>query len=71
MHDHALSVGEELVIQGHIRLIVLKVEEDEVFLGIVAEPNSVEDPMSRQFRLRLVAVPASSSNENGCSDGLS
>jgi hypothetical protein len=39
MQDHALRVGEELVIQGHIRLTVLAVEEDKVVFGIIDEPN--------------------------------
>jgi hypothetical protein len=32
-------VGEELVIEGRVRLTMLAVDEDEVFLGITAEPN--------------------------------
>jgi sRNA-binding carbon storage regulator CsrA len=38
MQDHTLQVGEELVIQGHIRLTILAVDQDEVLLGITAIP---------------------------------
>jgi hypothetical protein len=34
MQDHALRVGEELVIQGQARLTILAVEDNEVVLGI-------------------------------------
>ena len=39
MQNHALQVGEELVIPGHIRLTILAVEEDKIVLGITAEPS--------------------------------
>jgi hypothetical protein len=58
MRDHALRVGDELVIQGHIRLTVLAVEEGEVFLGITAEPDGAPGPVARPGRLRLAAVRA-------------
>jgi hypothetical protein len=41
MQDHALRVGEELVLRGHIRLTVLAVRGDEAVLGITA-PEPVE-----------------------------
>jgi hypothetical protein len=59
MHDHTLSVGEELVIQGHVRLTILAVDDDEVLLGITAEPNGVQGPVIRQWRMRMMAVPES------------
>ena len=39
MQDHALRVGEELIIQGRVRLTILAIEEDKVTLGITDEPN--------------------------------
>jgi hypothetical protein len=57
MQDHTLRVGEELVIQGHVRLTILGVDEDEVFLGITGEPSGVQDPVIRQLTLRMMAVP--------------
>ena len=45
MQEHALGVGEELVIEGGIRLTVLAVEAGEVLLAIsVPEPGDVEGP---------------------------
>jgi hypothetical protein len=45
MQEHALGVGEELVIEGGIRLTLLAVEADEVLLGITApEPSDVAGP---------------------------
>ena len=64
MQDHALRVGEELVIQSHIRLTVLAVEEDEVVLGITAEPNGVRGPVAGQWRPRLTVVPVPLPNDN-------
>jgi hypothetical protein len=64
MQDHALQVGEELVIQGHIRLTILSVEEDEVLLGINAEPNGMQGLSARPQRLRLMAVPAPLTNDD-------
>jgi hypothetical protein len=59
MQDHTLRVGEELVIQGHVRLTILAVDQDEVLLGITAEPNGVQNQVIRQWRIRLMAVQAS------------
>jgi hypothetical protein len=70
MQDHSLQVGEELVIQGHIRLTILAVEEDEVFLGIIAEPNGMPGLVARPQRLRLMAVPVPLTNDNSCWDAL-
>jgi hypothetical protein len=64
MQDHALRVGEELVIPGHVRLTILAVEEDEVVLGITAEPDGVPDPVARPWRPRLAAVPVPWPNDN-------
>ena len=47
MQDHALGVGDELVIQGHIRLTILAVEGDEVVLALTDEPNGVPGPLAR------------------------
>jgi hypothetical protein len=44
MQDHTLSVGEELVIEGHICLTILGVEQGKVIFGITAEPNAVRPP---------------------------
>ena len=51
MQDHSLRVGDALVIQDHIRLTILAVEEDEVSLGITAEPKSVPGPILANDRL--------------------
>ena len=64
MQDYSLRVGEELVIQDHIRLTILAVEEDEVSLGITAEPNSVPGPVARPCQLRPMAVPAPLPSDN-------
>ena len=64
MQDHSLRVGDELVIQDHICLTILAVEEDEVILGITAEPNGVPGPMARPWRLRPMAVPAPLPSDN-------
>ena len=45
MQEHVLKVGEELVIEGDIRLTLLAVEADEVLLGITApEPGDGAGP---------------------------
>ena len=45
MQEHALGVGEELVIEGGIRLTLLAVEADEVLLAITApEPSDGAGP---------------------------
>lgn len=64
MQDHALQVGEELVIQGHVRLTILAVDGDEIILGITAEPNDVQGLVIRQLRRKLMAVPVPLSDDN-------
>jgi hypothetical protein len=64
MQDHVLHVGEELVIQGHVRLTILAVDGDEIFLGITAEPNDVQGSVIRQLRLKPMAVPAPLADDN-------
>jgi sRNA-binding carbon storage regulator CsrA len=64
MQDHTLQVGEELVIQGQVRLTILAVDQDEVLLGITAEPNSVQGTVARQKRAWLTAKPVPSANDN-------
>ena len=59
MQEYALRVGEELVIHHHIRLSILAVEEDEVFLGITTERNDERGPEALRQRLRLMAAPES------------
>ena len=44
MQDHTLSVGEELVIEGHICLTILGIEQGKVVFGITAERNDVRHP---------------------------
>jgi hypothetical protein len=45
MQEHVLEVGQELVIEGGIRLALLAVEADEVLLGITApEPSDGAGP---------------------------
>jgi hypothetical protein len=56
MKDHALRVGEELVIPGRIRLTILAVEEGKVVLGITAEANHV----------RVAADPPAATPPDGC-----
>ena len=49
MPEHALSIGEELVIGGGIRLTVLAVEAGEVLLGLTApEPGDGRVPEARR-----------------------
>jgi len=64
MQDHTLRVGEELVIQGHVRVTILAVDQDEVLLGITAEPNSVRGPVARQRRDWLTVEPVPLANDN-------
>jgi hypothetical protein len=64
MLDHTLRVGEELIIQDHIRLTILAVDEDEVFLGITAEPNDMRGPVVSQWRDWLTTAPVPMSNDN-------
>ena len=45
MQELVLAVGEELVIEGGVRLTLLAVEAGEVLLGITApEPSDVAGP---------------------------
>jgi hypothetical protein len=45
MQEHALEVGEELVVEGGVRLTLLAVEAGEVLLGITApEPSDGAGP---------------------------
>jgi hypothetical protein len=45
MQEHELEVGEELVIEGGIRLTLLAVEAGEVLLGVTApEPSDGAGP---------------------------
>jgi hypothetical protein len=64
MQDHALTVGEELVIQGHIRLTILATEDDKVVLGITAELNDVRVAVARQRGSPLATVPVPWPNVN-------
>jgi hypothetical protein len=63
MQEHALRVGDELVIQGHGRLTVLAVEGDEVVVGITGEANGVRGPAAGPWRPTLTAVPAPLPND--------
>ncbi len=64
MQDHTLRVGEELVIQGYVRLTILGVEQGRVVFGITAEPNDMRDPVACQWRDWLTAVPVPVSINN-------
>ena len=45
MQEHVLELGDELVIEGGVRLTLLAVEAGEVLLGIAApEPGDVGGP---------------------------
>ena len=64
MQNYALRVGEELVLQGHARLTILAVEENEVVLGITAEPDGRRGPAARPWRPRPAVVPVPFPNDN-------
>jgi hypothetical protein len=66
MPDHVLRVGEELVIEGRIRLTILAVEEGKILFGITtaAEPSGVRGPVARQRRPRMAAVPVPLPSDN-------
>ena len=66
MQDHTLQVGEVLVIQGLVRLTILAVDQDEVLLGITADPNCVRGSVARQLRDWLTAESVLLSNDNLC-----
>jgi hypothetical protein len=70
MQEHDLEVGDELVIEGGIRLTILAVEAGEVLLAITAaEPSDVADPEARQQRVpvtvRQVPPPSDNTGQNG------
>jgi hypothetical protein len=47
MQEHVMGVGDELVIEGGIRLTLLAVEAGEVLLGVTApEPGDVAGPQA-------------------------
>ena len=65
MQDHALRVGEELVIDCGIRLAVLAVKEDRVVLGLTTpEPDGVMGQEFHQRRPRPMARPTPVPSEN-------
>lgn len=64
MQDHALRVGEQLVIEGHARLTILAVEEGKVVVGITPDLNGVCGPVARQLQPRLAAVPLPLPSDN-------
>ena len=64
MGNYVLRADEELVIQDHIRLSILGVEEDEVILGITAEPNHERGAETLQWRIRQMAASASLVHDN-------
>ena len=58
MQQHALGVGDELVIEGGIRLTILAVEAGEVLLGITTpKPSAVAGPEDRPWRPRMTIRP--------------
>ena len=65
MQEHALGVGDELVIDGHIRLTLVAVEADETLLAIAAaEANDVASPEAHQRRSGVPTVPVRLPSEN-------
>jgi hypothetical protein len=64
MQDQVLRVGEELVIQGHIRLTILDVEEGKVVLGIADERDGPSVPVCCRGRPALAAVPVPLPSDN-------
>jgi hypothetical protein len=58
MQEHALEVGEELVVEGGSSLTLLAVEAGEVLLGITApEPSDGAGPEARLWRPRMTIRP--------------
>jgi hypothetical protein len=65
MQVHALGVGDELVIDGHIRLTLLAVEAGETLLAFAAsETNDVASPEAQQRRSGSPSVPVRLSSDN-------
>jgi hypothetical protein len=64
MQDHALRVGEQLVIQDHVCLTILAVENGKVVLGITPERNGVPCPVDCPWQPRLAAVPRAMPSDN-------
>ena len=63
MRDHALRVGEQLVIQGHARLTILAVEDNEVILdpgsgnGLPRDEQICYSPQTSQGEGRQGGLP--------------
>jgi hypothetical protein len=65
MQVHALGVGDELVIGGHIRLTLLAVEAGETLLAIAAsETNDAAGPEAQQRRGGVPSVPVRLPSDN-------
>ena len=65
MQEHLLEVGDELVIDGGIRLTILAVVTGEVILGITApQPSDVGGAEARQRRPRMTARPVLGASDN-------
>jgi hypothetical protein len=62
MQEHALGVGDELVIDDHIRLTLLAVEAGEALLAVTdSDTNDGGDAEANQLRsgltVRLISLP--------------
>jgi hypothetical protein len=65
MQIHALGVGDELVIDGHICLTLLAVEAGETLLVLAAsEANEVASPEAHQRRSGVPSVPVRLPSDN-------